>query len=129
MRKIQMGDRANVFVKDEGYSEPNSRGVYLYTHWGGEVLPHHVQVALKRKQRWDDGPYLTRIIFCTMIKGQEDEETGFGISGSLCDGENAIITINIREQTISFGKAKKWKLDEYVKLTEDEISEAWQKAR
>lgn len=91
-----MGDRANVYVKD------GNRGVYLYTHWGGSELPGVVADALARRLRWDDGPYLTRIIFCEMVRGQEDSEYGFGISARMCDNEHPIIVIDPRAQTIAY---------------------------
>ena len=60
-----MGDRGNIIVKD-GNSE-----VYLYTHWTGSDLPDVLRSALKRgKSRWNDGPYLARIIFCEIVKGE-----------------------------------------------------------
>ena len=83
-----MGDRANVFMKEQ-YQEEG--GVYLYTHWGGTDLPETVQSAMKKQQRWDDGSYLARIIFCQMIAGHEAGETGYGISATLGDGDDRIL--------------------------------------
>ena len=93
-----MGDRANVLVKDD------KSKVYLYTHWSGEELPTTLQIALKRKQRWDDSYYLTRIIFCAMVKGNEDGETGFGISSVVGDGDNRIPRWTSQKQTVSWKK-------------------------
>ena len=87
-----MGDRGNIFVR-ESADEGETRGVYLYSHWGGEELPLVLKRALSRKQRWDDGPYLTRIIFDEMTAGQHGTETGFGISATLGDNEYPIITV------------------------------------
>lgn len=70
-----MGNRGNITVRTA-----NSPDVHLYTHWRGSELPHILSSALARKQRWNDAPYLARIIFCEMIEGEESEETGFGIS-------------------------------------------------
>lgn len=72
-----MGDARNVHV----YCQ-DDQGVYLYTHWGGSELPETVATALERgKERWDDPPYLARIIFCEMVRGSNEGLTGFGISG------------------------------------------------
>ena len=69
-----MGDRGQVFMSDEG--------VYLYTHWAATELVETVQAALARHERWDDPEYLARIIFCEMVKGDDDEATGYGIGSN-----------------------------------------------
>jgi hypothetical protein len=91
-----MGDRANVLVKS------GKNHVYLYTHWSGYNLPQIVQSAMKRgKNRWDDSQYLTRIIFCEMIKDSVMDETGYGISSEVGDGDNRIVTVNVDEQMVN----------------------------
>ncbi len=92
-----MGDRANVVVRN-GADDP---GVWLYTHWNGSELPEMLAAALSRHQRWKDAAYLARIIFCQMIKGQESEETGFGISTKACDGEDRILLVDTDSETVS----------------------------
>ena len=91
-----MGDRANVVVLDEG----SDNAVFLYTHWSGTVLPSLLKRALDRKQRWDDGAYLTRIIFCEMVKGYESDETGFGISAHICDNEHPLLVVDVGRQVV-----------------------------
>jgi hypothetical protein len=94
MRTNEMGDRGNIIVKD------GDSTVFLYTHWSGSDLPETVKSALQRgKDRWTDGPYLARILFCEMVKGDEMSLTGFGISSTMCDG-GTDITINVDEQTV-----------------------------
>ena len=90
-----MGDRANVLVTD-GESR-----VYLYTHWAGTELPGVVRDALARRERWNDGPYLTRIIFGQMV-GTADVmgETGYGISSVVGDGDNRIIVVDVDNQSV-----------------------------
>jgi hypothetical protein len=125
-----MGDRANVAVV-----QPEGEGlVYLYTHWAGTELPFTVQNALKRKQRWNDGAYLTRIIFSEMVKGQESAETGYGISTRMCDNEHQIVVVNPIEQTIGFaeeGEEPKcrvtWDFDKYIGLTEEDIRKEYER--
>lgn len=92
-----MGDRANVHIRP---SRPDSKGIYLYTHWGGYDLPNRVANALDSpagRNRWDDTAYLTRIIFDNMTGG-EVGETGFGISDDICDNEHPIINIDGENQ-------------------------------
>lgn len=90
-----MGDRGNVGIRE------NDETVYLYTHWSGSELPETVRAAMNRaKDRWDDAPYLARIVFCEMIKGQESETTGFGIAASLCDNEHDIIVLDVDAQKV-----------------------------
>jgi hypothetical protein len=92
-----MGDRANVKVLD------GDKAIYLYTHWGGTELPSDVWLAMRRRQRWDDEAYLARIVFCQMVKGQEDGETGYGISTHLCDNDGyPILVIDCEKQEIRF---------------------------
>lgn len=70
-----MGDRRNVIVQ---HDKDNS--VALYTHWSGSELPQTLARALDRgRGRWNDGTYLTRIVFSEMVKDEILGETGFGI--------------------------------------------------
>jgi hypothetical protein len=93
-----MGDRANVYV-----SGWDNTGVYLYTHWSGYKLPETVQAALVRgEDRWNDGQYLARIIFCEMVKGDEMNTTGYGISATVGAGGNRIIVLDPDSGTIGF---------------------------
>jgi hypothetical protein len=96
-----MGDRANVKIV-EGKSK-----VFLYTHWRGTNLPLILQEALQRGERWDDGPYLARIIFCKMVEGAEKDTTGYGISSTVGDGDHRIATVNIDKQTVSLNNSKR----------------------
>lgn len=107
-----MGDRANIAVSD------GKGRVYLYTHWNGTELPETLQRALARRQRWDDAFYLTRIIFCEMVKGQETEETGFGISTYVGDGENRVLVVDPDNGTVTrTGGGKIFSFAEYLALT------------
>jgi hypothetical protein len=99
-----VGDRGNVVVVTRDYETKKESGrVYLYSHWGGSELPQTLQNALKRNVRWNDGAYLTRIIFCQMLaelSGYDAEETlresetGFGISPDLGDGEYPVLVVD-----------------------------------
>ena len=101
-----MGDRGNIYVQ---MSENNGDdGVYLYTHWGGSCVKDIVYNALQRRQRWDDPAYLTRILFCEMLRmgGLNAEETmngetGFGISTYVCDNSHDIMFVNPFKQTVN----------------------------
>lgn len=122
-----MGDRGNVFVVDR-YGQDDEqplRGVYLYTHWGGSELHDIVKAALARgSDRWDDGPYLARIIFCEMVAGDVHGTTGYGIALSPPDNEHAILVVDVGRQeirSVDEGKerdrnapAHKWSFREFV---------------
>lgn len=70
-----MGDRRNIIVE---FSDTNS--VALYTHWDGYRTREILAAGLDRgRGRWDDPSYLTRILFCEMVQGDEMSETGYGI--------------------------------------------------
>jgi hypothetical protein len=91
-----MGDRANVYVKD--FEEGS--GTYLYSHWGGTELPEVVQTVLAKRARWDDNPYLARMIFSEMVKDDIDGETGYGISATVGDGDDRVLVVDPNTQTI-----------------------------
>lgn len=104
-----MGDRANVLVREND----NDPGVYLYTHWSGSDLPFTLARALSRKAYWYDSQYLTRIIFCEMIKGDEDGETGFGISSFCGDGEDRVLIVDCETQCVKRDDYV-WSFDEFI---------------
>ena len=87
-----MGDRGQVLIEDVG--------VYLYTHWDASELTKIVQKALAKKWRWDDPEYLARIIFCEMVKGDEEGETGYGIGNNLHGDVWRLIKVNCENQTV-----------------------------
>ena len=102
-----MGDRRNVIIKDGD----DDVGVALYTHWAGTELPDTLRESMKRgKGRWDDAPYLARIIFCDMVSGSLKDETGYGLSAGnrLCEGSERDITLDVAQQQIQLGEGEKW---------------------
>ena len=100
-----MGDRGNIIVD----------GVYLYSHWTGSQLPSILQEALKKQWRWDDGSYLTRIIFCEMVKDDIDGETGYGISNSPTEGLEIIV--NSEKNNVEYGD-KVFSFKEFIALSD-----------
>ena len=92
-----MGNRGNVYVH-----EGDAPGVYLYTHWDASALPHVVQrtlISREGRSRWNDAPYLTRIMFEVLIRGHERQETGFGISAQRFDGR--VIDVDVATQPVT----------------------------
>ena len=88
-----MGDRGNIVVR-EGAS-----AVWLYSHWGGSEIGEVVRKALAKKQRWDDTPYLTRIVFQELLNG-DTGTSGFGIATSICDNEHPVIVVDTSKQEV-----------------------------
>lgn len=113
-----MGDRANCVVKQNSYADNGE--VFLYTHWSGYELPAIVQSALRKRWRWDDESYLTRIIFNEMTKGHESTETGFGISTVVGDNSYDYIVVDPKNQEVRFEDDdtrtanRKWTFEEFV---------------
>lgn len=104
-----MGDRANIVVTDA------NNHIVLYTHWAGTELPNILKSALKRgESRWGDLPYLTRIIFCEMIKGDVMDTTGYGISQEIGDGDDRILTVNVDKQTVNDYNGNVFTFEEYI---------------
>ncbi|KKN28612.1 hypothetical protein LCGC14_0852570 [marine sediment metagenome] len=106
-----MGDRGNIKVGN----------VYLYTHWGGSEIKQTLQDVLKRKQRWDDEAYLTRMIFCGMCDDLSGE-TGFGISTKIQDNEYNILEVDcasqkVKEVTEEGVLVKEWTFAEFIDET------------
>lgn len=110
-----MGDRAHVYV-----TAGEESGVWLYSHWGGRSLPGTVASALARGARWDDPPYLTRIIFSEMIKEDVMGETGYGISATPTDmGDGGrVVCVDIQAGTVHLrtnsGVGKTYRFQEFV---------------
>ncbi len=89
-----MGDRANVVIRESWPEDLGDKeAVFLYTHWGGYELPEVVRTALSMRWRWDDSPYLARVVFDTMTN-LAGEETGYGISTRIDDNEYDLIVLH-----------------------------------
>lgn len=88
-----MGDRGNIIVKDVDST------VYLYTHWTGSRIPAIVRKALKRGERWEDGAYLARILFCELLEGDLTGSMGYGISSTRGDGGTDVV-VDVRTQRV-----------------------------
>jgi len=100
-----MGDRGNIRLDyvsaDKVSDEVPQRSVWLYTHWSGTELPRTVAKALDRgRSRWGDSPYLARIIFSELIKGDEQGTTGYGIDVACGDGGNQVVIVNLEDETV-----------------------------
>lgn len=104
-----MGDRANIVVTD------SHNHIVLYSHWAGTELPDILKCALKRGEgRWDDFQYLTRIIFCEMIKDNVMDTTGYGISQKIVDGEDRVLAVNVDRQTVTDYNNNMSSFEEYI---------------
>lgn len=72
-----MSTNGQVILHGEDFRHP----VVFYQHSDAYNLGRTLADALARgNERWEDGPYLARIIFSEMIKDYVLEETGYGIS-------------------------------------------------
>ncbi len=91
-----MGDRGNIkLVGKQCFPHP----LYLYTHWGGYQMKDDLAEALAKGERWGDPQYLSRIIFQTMLHG-DDGATGFGLSTALQDNGNPLLVVDLDAKTI-----------------------------
>lgn len=103
-----MGDRGNIIVQD-AYDDTNTQAVVLYTHWSGTELPETLKAALARgRERWNDGQYLTRIIFCQMIAHDPMGLTGYGISTDIGDNEHPFLVVDVKRQVVVKVKPTPW---------------------
>lgn len=120
-----MGDRGNI-VMDFG----EGKEVWFYAHWSGSDLPTVVRNALARRERWGDGPYLSRMIFCELVKNDVGESTGYGIAPYICDNEHAILYVHHESQSVSLRTGIRgetdhrlildWTFDEFAALNDDQ---------
>jgi hypothetical protein len=74
--------------------------IFFYTHWRGSDTLDIAMRAIAKRQRWDDPAYLARIVFCELIKGATDGETGFGIWTDRCDYEHDDVVIDCDTQEV-----------------------------
>lgn len=110
-----MGDRGNIAMKQSG----DNGKIFFYTHYDGDYLPRILQAALIRgKDRWDDEPYLGRIIFCELVKDDILGDTGYGISTYQTDNEHPILYVDSSKQTVQCGNDSKftWTFKEFIEL-------------
>jgi len=91
-----MGTRAQCFIEDNG--------IHLYQHWDGDGLMDTVVAAVNGpvgKRRQDDPDYLSRIIFCEMVKGDVAGETGYGIGTRRAGDIEYLVTVDCKKKTIT----------------------------
>ena len=91
-----MGCRGTIEIIEK----ENDSSVFLYTHWGANEMLHNLTVTLKKKERWNDAPYLSRMIFCEMIKENVGGCTGHGIQTYKAGDSEEEITVNVKNQII-----------------------------
>lgn len=131
---VVVGNRANVLVLDDTHPDID-KGVWLYTHNGGALLPWVVQSVLRRGQRWKDAPYLARMLLCAMLDGDLDGDSGVGITSRMTTSNHAIIMVDpSSHQQVSFHSEDRslvyadWAFDEFIELG-DELMDAWKRGR
>ena len=100
-----MGCRGTIEIWENGAAPKDEESpVVLYTHWGANDMLADLKTVLKRKKRWSDPPYLSRMIFCQMVKGEERGETGYGImTNNIGDAEKEIVVDCDRQEVIVKG--------------------------
>lgn len=105
-----MGDRANVqFIEASGGT------IYFYTHWDGYKLPETLANALDRSEdRWNDDPYLARIIFSEMIKDYVLDTTGYGISTYRTDENYPDLIVDSGAATVTDRDGMVYSFQEYI---------------
>jgi hypothetical protein len=103
-----MGDRANIEVRE------GDNSIYLYTHWHGCQTPGMLHRALHRgRERWTHPEYLARIIFCEMVRGNEMDVTGFGISSTETWASKHIL-VDTDAQTVTIDGGEPVSFEDYL---------------
>lgn len=97
-----MGDRRHV-IFDYG----KAGKIYLYSHWNGYDLPERVAKALDTEQarnRWNDEPYLTRILIELLTEKDRGEPTGWGVYPTYQESQYTHdIIINMTNRNVQIG--------------------------
>lgn len=94
-----MGDRGNIKIAGE-YGEP----IYFYTHWRASELIEIVAEGLdKGRERWGDEDYLNRIIFQTLLGGDESN-LSFGIGTREAGDIWRMVEVNHKDKTVFVGE-------------------------
>lgn len=107
-----MGDRGNVRVQQD-----NGDAVYIYSHWAGSELPELVQEALRRRARWDDPSYLTRIIYDTCVGTDFGTETGWGLTTYEMDENHPTVEVYPNDELVRYGEFE-WTFEDFIALAE-----------
>lgn len=90
-----MGDKSNIVIQ-----ESKGNRIYLYGHWMGASAIEIVAEVLSQRERWNDEPYLARMLFAKMTEASpKDSSTGYGISTYMCDTEYPLIVLEPATQT------------------------------
>lgn len=93
-----MGDRGNIVIRNK----ENDKHIFLYTHRSGYRMPERLHEALEKgKDRWDDAPYLSRIIFQALLNG-DTSATGVGLTTYLTDNEYPLLVVDIEENKVGW---------------------------
>ena len=101
-RSKDMGCRGTIEIWECGAApKSEERPVVLYTHWGAYEMIFDVINVLKKKERWNDPAYLSRMIFCEMIKDDVSGATGFGImTDNALDTEHEVVVDIDRQEVV-----------------------------
>ena len=121
-----MGCRGTIEIWVNGAApKDKEKPVVLYTHWGANSMLDDLKKVLNRRLRWDSPSYLSRMIFCEMVKGSESDETGYGImTENVGDAEEEIVVDCDRQEVIvkGWGSNKTYNFSELAEQY-DEIIE------
>ena len=119
-----MGCRGTIEIWENGAAPKDEESpVVLYTHWGAKDMLMNLKTVLKRRKRWSDAAYLSRMIFCKMVEGDERGETGYGImTCNIGDAEEEIVVDCDRQEVIVKGS------DNNKSYTFSELAEQYDEA-
>ena len=64
-----MGCRGTIEIWNNAAApKSEERPVVLYTHWGANDMFTQLTTVLRKGERWKDPAFLSRMIFCEMVK-------------------------------------------------------------
>ena len=97
-----MGCRGTIEIWNNAAAPKSEESpVVLYTHWGAKRMLGDLITALSKEERWNDAPYLSRMIFCQMVGRDNHATTGYGIlTDNVGDAEEEIVVDIDRQEVI-----------------------------
>lgn len=106
-----MGDRAQIHLVDTD--------VWLYAHSDGYRIEEVVAEALDRgRSRWDDPPYLARILFSELIAGDIEGTTGYGIDTQRYGDVHTVVHVSLEDETVAVESLNNRRVDHAIDVSD-----------
>lgn len=119
-----MGDRGNIGIQYDGYMFEDTKPpiIYFYSHYDGDEMHKRLAKGLDAARgRWDDEPYLARIIFDNLT-GLSGGQLGYGISPYIGDNSHDILIVSTGHERvwIQGQEVNTWTFQDFIELVNED---------